>query len=78
MLRRKEEATGEEELDCRTEVKPQEGELEEWVVQTEEEVGVRFLGEGEGRAGMEEGGGQDQGGEGEGGGGERDRHISAR
>ena len=78
MLRRKEEATGEEELDCRTEVEPQEGELEEWPAQTEEEVGVRFLGEGEGRAGMEEGGGQDQGGEGEGGGGERDRHISAR
>ena len=78
MLRRKEEATGEEELDCRTEVEPQEGELEEWPSQTEKEVGVRFLGEGEGRAGMEEGGGQDQGGEGEGGGGERDRHISAR
>ena len=77
MLRRKEEATGEEELDCRTEVEPQEGELEEWPVQTEEEVGVRFLGEGEGKARREEGGGQDQeGGEG-GGGGERDRHISA-
>ena len=60
MLRRKEEATGEEELDCRTEVEPQEGELEEWPVQTEEEMRVRFLGGGEGRAGREEGGGQDQ------------------
>ena len=77
MLRRKEEATGEEELDCRTEVKPQEGELEEWPSQTEKEVGVRFLGEGEGRAGREEGGGQDQEGGGGVGGGERDRHISA-
>ena len=41
MLRRKEEATGEEELDCRTEVDPQEGELEEWPAQTEEEIGER-------------------------------------
>ena len=78
MLRGKEEATGEEELDCRTEVESQEGELVEWVVQTEEEVGLGLLGGGEGRAGREEGGGQDrEGGEG-GGGGERDRHISAR
>ena len=77
MLRRKEEATGGEELDCRTEVEPQEGELEEWPSQTEKEVGVRFLGEGEGRAGREEGGGQDQEGGGQGGGGERERHILA-
>ena len=65
MLRRKEEATGEEELDCRTEVDPQEGELEEWAAQTEEEVGLGFQGGGEGRAGREEGGGQDpeEGGE---------------
>ena len=78
MLRRKEEATEQEEMDCRTEVESQEGELEEWVVQTEEEVGLGLLGGGEGRAGREEGGGQDRGGGGEGGGGERDRRISAR
>ena len=78
MLRRKEEATGEEELDCRTEVDPQEGELEEWAAQTEEEVGLGFQGGGEGRAGREEGGGQDQEEGGEERGGERDKHISAR